>query len=204
MRSGYRTPVIGLVVILALGLIVFGWRGVTSEVRMIRAAASQNPPFRNELKMDIIQPISKFDPVQANPVVYDQVIVYDAAGRKTTLDASKTPLLFEAYWCPHCQRTLVLLNHNWSKLSQKPLIVSMGFKPNTSLKEAVHLEQQELQTYHMKSFQIYYLLDPNQSKYVPYTYPTLVFNRNGSLDMLHGEHTLSAWMKALNASKASH
>lgn len=81
---------------------------------------------------------------------------------------------------------------------QKPLIVSMGFKPGTTLNEAVHLEQQELQAFHLKSFQVYYLLDPNQSKYVPYTYPTLVINRDNSLDMLHGEHTLPVWLKAFS------
>lgn len=73
MRTGYRIRTVGFVVVLAVGFIVLGWRSVSELVGVARTSSSANLPFRNELTLDRVQPVSTFDPTQANPAIYDHV-----------------------------------------------------------------------------------------------------------------------------------
>lgn len=156
-----------------------------------------NPPFRDRLKDIPATPDPKFDPTQAKASVYDTVTVYAADGTKVVLDASKTPILFEAYWCPHCQRTLVLLNQNRDKIKQFPVLVSMGFAQGTSLAEAVKITQQEDQYFHLNNVKEYYYLGSQTQTLVPQGYPTMAFPGQGGVLTMPGEHTLGAWAQAL-------
>lgn len=165
------------------------------------AAANQNanPPFANRLKDLPATPDPNFDPTTAQSSIYTGLTVYKADGTKVTLDASKTPILFEAYWCPHCQRTLVLLNKNRSQLAQFPIVVSMGFAPGTSLSQAVNITQQEMNYFHIQNVQEYYYLGTQSNELVPVGFPTLAFPGQGSVVTLAGEHTLQVWEQGLRA-----
>ena len=197
MRIRFTTRTVFSTFMIATFLIGLAWSVVSGKFISWFPALISNPPFRRELSLDIVRPDAAFDPVVANKNVYDAVGVYTATGKHVTLNASKHPILFEAYWCPHCQRTLVMLNQYQGSLAKRPILVSMGFQFNTTLRAAVSLENSELKAFHIHGFKVYYLLDPNQKRYVPYKYPTLVFDHNGMLQMLYGEHVLSAWKEAL-------
>lgn len=157
-----------------------------------------NPPFKDSRAVEQVTPDANFDPTTANANTYTQVKVLDKSGKQVTLNASEHPLLFEAYWCPHCQRTLVMLNENRAQLKQFPIIVSMGFAPGTPLSAAIKLSDQELQTFHIANAKVYYLLDATESKKVVQSYPTMAFPYQSHLDKLVGEHTLQVWEQALN------
>lgn len=156
-----------------------------------------NPPFRNELNVEKGPVDTKFDPIPGSANIYQKIPVLNQIGKKVYLDAGKYPILFEAYWCPHCQRTLVLLMHNRSKVKQMPILVSMGFAPKTSLQQAVQLSHEEFHALHIKDVQVYYLLNVNPGKYVPTVYPTLAFLYQHQISLLAGEHIWPVWQKAL-------
>lgn len=157
-----------------------------------------NPPFTDLRSQEKVTPDPTFDATVVQSNVYKQVKVLDSAGKLVTLNAAEQPLLFAAYWCPHCQRTLVLLNQNRSKLKEFPVIVSMGFAPGTKLSDAVKLSNQELKTFHISNVKEYYLLNPNEAKQVVQSFPTLAFPYQSKVEKLAGEHTLQVWEQAMN------
>lgn len=157
-----------------------------------------NPPFVNRLKDLPATPDPRFDPISAHASIYSDVTVYNANGRKVVLDATNTPILFVAYWCPHCQRTLVLLNKNRQSLSRFPTLVSMGFAPGTSLAEEVRLTHEEMDYFHIYNVKEYYYLGSNSQQLTPQGYPTLVFPGKGGVLAMFGEHTLRVWQQALS------
>lgn len=160
-------------------------------------SAAQNPPFANKLKLDVMAPDTKFDasPVGSN---YNHVQVTAPNGQTITLSASTEPVLFEAYWCPHCQRTIVLLNKNRSKLHQIPVLVSTGFAPGTTLSEAKSLGAEELHALHIKNVKVYYLLNTHEFRKLVQTFPTFTFPYHNKVEMLTGEHSFPIWQKAIN------
>jgi|GEM_PF-2013795 len=160
--------------------------------------AAGNPPFQNSLKLEVAPVVKTYNPVAANPQDFTRIQAVDANGKTVTLDARKEPILFVAYWCPHCQRTLVLLSRNESQLSQLPVVLSMGFQPNTTLAEAKKLTAAEHSALHLSSrFQVYYGLNVDAKKLVPIGFPTMVYSARGKLEMLYAEHTLAIWKQAL-------
>lgn len=187
-------------VLLTMLVVTFAVTLITYERARRNQSVSlgSNPPYTNELTLDVAQPIATFQPTKTTSPVYNHVVVYTATGTKIVLQAKAQPLLFTAYWCPHCQRTLALLSKNASTLHVQPTVIAMGFAPGTTLAQAVSLEAQEIQDLHLQPFTIDYLLDPNQIRYVPEAYPTLVFPYHRGLAMISYEHTLAAWRQALN------
>lgn len=166
------------------------------------ADAAGNPPFQNKLKVEVGQLDQNYDPKSVSASTFTHVQVVDGQGQKMTLSAAKQPILFVAYWCPHCQRTLVMLTKNESKLRQLPVIVSMGFQPGTTVAQAKKLTDAEHTTLGLSNqFHVYYGLYKNNAKYVPIGYPTLVFSDGQKLQMLAGEHTLGVWQHALSTAK---
>ncbi|MDQ0190241.1 TlpA family protein disulfide reductase [Alicyclobacillus cycloheptanicus] len=163
-----------------------------------------NPPFYNETKLDVVTPDPNYDPTSVNPAAYQNLTVYTADGKKVHLDAAKEPILFMAYWCPHCQRTLLLLQKNRSTLKTLPVVVSMGFQPGTTLSQAVKIGEEEKRGLNLTAYQIYYDVDTSQyAALAQKGYPTLVFSDKGKLNQLFGEHTLSVWQQALNSASTS-
>ncbi len=134
---------------------------------------------------------------------YSHVVVYDVSGKKVTLDAHNQPILFEAYWCPHCQRTIQLFEKQMSQLPVKPVLVSMGFAKGTTFQQAKAIGSQEAAALGIKGLKVYYSLNRNTETYVPVGFPTLVFNDGGTLKALYGEHTFSAWQAAFQAAHRS-
>ncbi|QQE78040.1 hypothetical protein [Alicyclobacillus sp. SO9] len=161
------------------------------------ADAAGNPPFQNKLKMEIGRKINRYNPYSVNAGVFSNVKVETPQGKTVFLNANKQPILFTAYWCPHCQRTLVLLKKNLSQLPVRPIVVSMGFASGTTLAEAKKLETQEEKVLGLgTAFQIDYGLSLGK-KDVPKGFPTLVYSDGTQLRMLYGEHTLKIWKEAL-------
>ncbi|WP_051343645.1 TlpA family protein disulfide reductase [Alicyclobacillus herbarius] len=150
--------------------------------------------FTNRLNDEKATPIKKFDATRKGASLYAKVTVYDANGRKVTLDAKKQPLLFEAYWCPHCQRTIVLLHKHANQLAEMPVLVSVGYAKGTTLTQAKRISDEEVRAFGLKNMKVYYLLDGDHGQY---SFPTLAFNHNGQVELLKGEHTLAVWKQAL-------
>ncbi len=186
-----------LIVLVAVEQVVSLRKGHSSGTQP-SVGTQTNIAFHNELKMEMVTPISSFNPTATTSPVYEHVTVYAANGSKVSLNARKTPLLFTAYWCPHCQRTLVLLSKNRAVLRQKPIVIAMGYVPHTTLSEAKQLEDAEVKSLGLHGLAVYYLLDPNATKYVPVAYPTLAFMHGGKLLLMNSEHTLAVWEKALS------
>ncbi|MFD1674553.1 TlpA family protein disulfide reductase [Alicyclobacillus fodiniaquatilis] len=160
--------------------------------------ASTKATFQNLISDDVIKPDTKLDPHKPFGVDYTHVEVVDAKGHHVTLNASKTPILFTAYWCPHCQRTLRLLSSQQNTLQRMPVVVSFGFAKNTTLKTAVGIQHAEISQLKLHGFKVYYDLSPSAGdEYAPLGYPTLAYDSGGSIVTLYGEHTLDIWKQVL-------
>lgn len=142
-----------------------------------------------------VAPDPQFDPKElANASAYlASLTVVDENGNKLKLNHSTRPVLFEAYWCPHCQRTLVLFHKTAPIMKQAPLVISTGFPQGTTLPEAVTASKREFALLGLSGFTVYYALGNVQ---VP-TYPTLLFHQNQSVNLLLGEHTKDIWEEAI-------
>jgi thiol-disulfide isomerase/thioredoxin len=156
-----------------------------------------NPPVQNLLKKNVIKPLDTFNVKKVNNSTEQGIPVVTADGQKQVLDAVNQPVLFEAYWCPHCQRTLLLLAKHRTELKTMPTIVSTGFAKGTTLKQAVSISEQEFKKLGISLSHVTYLIGPNAAEYEPKLFPTLVFPYQGGVGQLQGEHTLAVWMKAL-------
>ncbi len=157
-----------------------------------------NSPVQNKLGVDNAHPIATFNAVSASGTTYNQIEVLTSTGQTIQLDATKTPILFVAYWCPHCQRTLVAFLKHVPR-NQMPIIVSLGFVPGTSLAYAQQLTHEEWAALHFseQNIQVDYVLGQAASQYVKDGYPTFVFSYHHQLLKLVGEHVWPIWAKAL-------
>lgn len=157
------------------------------------------PAFTKDLGVAVGTPNSTFNDLTVKSGLYDHMKAMTADGRRVILNAQQQPLLFEAYWCPHCQRTLVLLDQSRSQLRRLPVVVSVGYFAGTSLAKAVQISREEMTELHLKGFTVDYILAPDAGvKYAGHGYPTLAFYTGGKLLTLSGEHTLAVWKRALN------
>ncbi len=196
-RRWLRHSSLAVVSLVGLGLLAG-----CGDLGAIGLSANKNPPFKNELGLMVVTPSSSFNPQTAPSAIYSHVSVLTATGKKVTLNAKNQPLLFEAYWCPHCQRTLVALNKNKSQLKRLPFFVSEGFVPGTKLTQAIQLTRQEFSYFHFSGFQVYYIINSHEvAKNAPNGFPTLAFVSQGQMLTLTGEHMLSVWKAALNQAK---
>lgn len=175
---------------------------VVGCTRVVEATHSTNVAtsisFQNRTK-EMVGPVdTKLDPHSVAGVNYTSIPVVNANGDHLTLDASQRPVLFVAYWCPHCQRTLQLFTKNMASLGQKPILVFVGYNKGTSLGQAVQVEHEEVRQLHLADFEVYYNLSSSASDtYAPLGYPTLVYRSGFGLLSLYGEHTLAIWEKVL-------
>lgn len=146
-----------------------------------------------------VKPDNQFDPKQlANAAeVLSSFTIVDKKGNEVHLTDSKRPILFEAYWCPHCQRTLILFHNTPAIMNAKPIVISTGFPANTTLQEAVAASKKEFDLLGVSGFTVYYALG---NVHVP-SYPTLLFHQNQSTDLLSGEHTKQVWEQAMQVNK---
>ncbi|WP_206885211.1 TlpA family protein disulfide reductase [Alicyclobacillus mali (ex Roth et al. 2021)] len=141
----------------------------------------------------------RWDPQPASSDLYGAVTVWTATGQKELLSADAQPLLFAAYWCPHCQRTLELLTSIRQRLKRDPVIVNVGYPAGTSLKTAVRIAREEDATLHLAPFKEVFVLTPSAGdRYAPLGYPTLVFRQGNDLWSLYGQHRAAVWEKALS------
>ncbi|PWI57667.1 TlpA family protein disulfide reductase [Sulfoacidibacillus thermotolerans] len=186
MKSKVSAAVL-LAVALISGLEILQWH-----------AAHTNPPFQNLLAIDKTTPLATYQPQPVSHAsAFTHLLVETANGKPVVLDAKEYPLLFEAYWCPHCQRTLVLLNEKRTHLHHLPLFISTGFAPGTTLQQAVQLTEKESTTFGLRDEQMYFLLSNQWRSLIP-EFPLLVFySTNGKVEQLAGEHTFPVWKEAL-------
>jgi thiol-disulfide isomerase/thioredoxin len=189
MKKFLRFAVISTISILVSGC------GLTS---------SSYPPFKVLLDVQKVTPSPSFDAQVVDAQLYSHVQVYTEDGKRVVLDAKQHPLLFVAYWCPHCQRTLVDLEKNQHQLKELPFVINMGFGPGASLAKAKLIEHQEMQALGLQSMKFYYVVnDPKEQRYIPNGFPTLVFSRGDQLLSLYGEHQFDVWQRAINQSSAT-
>jgi len=182
-------------VIMAIILVV---TTISTSSTAIAKQSNTNPPFEIKLKDEIVQPITQFNVIPAQVNVENGVTAYSASGKLIHLNPKKQPILFEAYWCPHCQRTIVMMDKERSQLNRLPILVSLGFQPNTSLKQAVQLTNKEITELHLKNLKVYYLLQYHVRNFVPNGIPELLFPYHHRLETLSGEHTFQIWKTAIN------
>jgi len=153
-----------------------------------------NPPFQVLLSDDVVTPLSTDHPVSAG-VKWRSLSVISGDGTVRPLDPSLLPALVVAYWCPHCQRTLLLFMRHEHSLRQKPILISTGFVAGTTLAQAEALTREEQRALGLTGFQMDYGLAGWQG--VVKQFPTLVIDHKGAWELLQGEHTWSAWHEAL-------
>lgn len=180
MRYG---PIAVIIAVLALIVGVTVWR-----------LYHTNPPFQNLLKAEIVIPSNTFNASPANPPD-KHLTVLTGSGARVQLGPQLLPAVIAAYWCPHCQRTLVLLDRNQKSLKRLPIVISTGYAQGTTLAQAKSLSAQEVASLHLQGFHVYYLLHNWRSTVTEF--PTLLFLRNGRWMQLYGEHTLAVWRKAI-------
>lgn len=187
------------VVVPVLILAVVGCGAVTApKTNTTQTGSAQDPPFRIVTSQEPATPDGNFDPTAASLTLYQNIPVYRASGQVVHLDAAQQPILIEAYWCPHCQRTLLLFNKHSNAMKIRPVLISTGFAPGTTLKQAVQLGAAERSALHLQDYQMYYYINPDYAKrLVPVGFPTLVFPWQGKVGALYGEHTWTAWQPAL-------
>jgi thiol-disulfide isomerase/thioredoxin len=158
-----------------------------------------NRPFENRLNALPTTPANVLNAKPADPAVYASIPALTPEGASLTLTPSERPVVFVAYWCPHCQRTLVLWDQHWSELSVKPVIVATGFEPGTPLAQAKQIDADEIRGLNLKHIQFdAYLLDTNIGKKVIQAYPEVVFQQGDQLLTVTGERTLAVWKQVLS------
>lgn len=126
--------------------------------------------------------------------------VVKSSGEKVDIDFSQQPVIFVAYWCPGCQRELVLLNNNKEKFNKLPIIICTGFNKidkNTSLNDAVRIIDQGFNNLRIQGFTTYYSMTDPSNKDVP-EYPCVIYPKDNNLFRLTGEHTLDVFIRAFN------
>jgi thiol-disulfide isomerase/thioredoxin len=157
-----------------------------------------NLPFQNKLSVaKVPPPIAKFNPKPVDLNTYEHVKAVDEHGNPIELSPSTKSILFVAYWCPHCQRTLVAFS-NHVPLQQMPVVVSLGFAPGTSLAFAKKVTHEEIVALHLPAnLQVDYALSLKAGNYIKDGYPTFVFADKGQLQELVGEHTWPVWSQAI-------
>lgn len=156
------------------------------------------PQFENLLLMDPTPLVKVLNTMPVISVKADEHIrVQTSSGKWISLNAMQHPTLFVAYWCPHCQRTLVMLEHNRSKIAQWPTIVFTGYPPGFPLQWAKAIAREEQQALHLPTIaHADFLIGNDDMKYIT-GFPYLMFVHRGQLTSLVGEHTFSVWQQAL-------
>lgn len=150
--------------------------------------------FENRLGDEIHGQDSNFDLIPIGDSS-NNLVVSSESGSKVTLDVLNAPLFFEAYWCPHCQRTLVLFNEHEREINKLPVIISTGFPPGTDLQQAVNVTKTEFTHLGLHGFTIYYLLGDTKGL-IP-QFPAMMFRYNGLTATISGEHTWDIWKQAI-------
>lgn len=154
--------------------------------------------FVNRTSQMRVQPDASLDPTRAVGIDERQIPVLNDRGTRVYLDAFRGPILFVAYWCPHCQRTLLLLTNHRRNLRQIPTLVFVGYPPQTTFAEARQVVREEHRALHLANFPTFYALSQTAGDtYAPKGYPTLAYPTETGVDLLFGEHTLSIWQKVL-------
>ena len=103
--------------------------------------------------------------------------VQTVEGKEVVLDLRKGPVLFVAYWCPHCDR--FLLTAKEMGLERLPTVVSIWPRDGDTLADVVRETRAKLQRTGWEDTPFYVLMAGSPS-YVQGT-PTLVWWENGRM-----------------------
>lgn len=160
------------------------------------------PPFQNITAFEKVTPSSVWNPTKVSVSTYEHVLAINNNGKKSVLDAKKQPMLFLAYWCPHCERTIDMWTIHQKQIKSFPLLVFVGYPDGTSLAIAKQRAWAELHYFHVpvKENGVYFVIGSKQTKYVPNGFPALFFERGHYIESLLGEHTWSIWKKVIGSS----
>ncbi|WP_062305363.1 TlpA family protein disulfide reductase [Alicyclobacillus sendaiensis] len=200
MRRTWAWMLVSLVAVLAVGCGAIGHSAGSGQVAKGSGRDRAHPLVFQNLTGAMNQGQDpRWDPRPASSGLYGAVTVWTASGRQEVLTADRQPLLFAAYWCPHCQRTLQLLTSIRHRLRRMPVIVNVGYPAGTSLQTAVRIAREEDAALHLAPFEEVFILTPSAGdRYAPLGYPTLVFRQGNALWSLYGEHRAEIWIRALS------
>ena len=154
------------------------------------------PPFRDVSSVEVV-PLTKTDnAVVVSSKTYNHVVTQNNTGEKVVLNASKKPMLFVAYWCPHCERTLFMWKKDHAKF---PDLVFVGYPNGTKFAMAKNRAWSEIHYFHLpvKSSQVYFVIGNQQAKYVPQGFPNYIYAQHHQDKSLLGEHTWHVWQSVL-------
>ncbi|GMA59178.1 hypothetical protein GCM10025858_36810 [Alicyclobacillus sacchari] len=157
-RIGFTTVLCSA---LALGAVVgCGNVGEPSQSGGAKVVRAQAHPlvFQNRTQEYVTSPDARFDPQTVGSSLYENVPVLQADGKPAHLDVARGPILFVAYWCPHCQRTLQLFTKLISQFKQTPTLVAVGYPKGATLADAVRINHTERQQLRLANFPTYYML----------------------------------------------
>ncbi|WP_041695143.1 TlpA family protein disulfide reductase [Alicyclobacillus acidocaldarius] len=200
MRRTWTLMLAGWIAMLTVGCGVIGQSQASGEVAKTSGRDRPHPLVFQNLTGAMNQGQDpRWDPRPASVGLYGAVPVWTASGRQEVLTPERQPLLFAAYWCPHCQRTLQLLTAIRHRLKHMPVIVNVGYPAGTSLQTAIRIAREEDAALHLAPFEQVFILTPSAGdRYAPLGYPTLVFRQGSALWSLYGEHRAEIWEKALS------
>lgn len=159
------------------------------------ASALNSPlPVSNWTGYEQVIPDAKFDavPITNGRDLLIHLKLTDESGKPVSVAQTDRPIIFEAYWCPHCQRTLITLFKDKDFMALHPIVVSMGYPPDTTLSQAVATSQKEFDILGLSGFTVYYSLGSVSQDVVP-SYPTVIFTKRNKMYRLTGEHTSLVW-----------
>lgn len=162
------------------------------------------PPFQDLLGVEKVSLDKKFD-IQTpyNQKTYRTITVQSVNGKNTTISVTNNnPVAFVAYWCPHCERTLVMWSQHRKAITHFPSLVFVGYPNGTPFSAAKERALAELNYFHIEG-KIYFIIGNQANAYTPKGFPDLYFLHGNKVVHLFGEHTWSVWKEALSTSNPS-
>ncbi len=154
------------------------------------------PPFRDFRKIEITPLLNINNASNVSSFVYNHVVAQANNGKREVLDATKIPMAFVAYWCPHCERTLAMwkLHH-----AHFPDLVFVGYPQGTTFSQAKQRAWAEIRYFHLPvtANQVNFVIGNQQDQYVPKGFPNYVYAVGHQDKSLLGEHTWKIWHSVL-------
>ncbi len=187
----------GFFVTLSLGLLSLSLPSSAFAMSIVKPKTSQSlPPFRDLRKVEIVPLQSKNNASITSSSLYRHVVVENNFGKTTVLNATKKPILFLAYWCPHCERVVTLWKNHHVHF---PNLVFVGYPNRTTFSQAKSRAWDEIRSFHLPVVenQVHFIIGQNLKQYVPSGFPEYIYYRDGKMKSMLGEYTWNVWNRVI-------